>query len=401
MNVSINGFEADKYLDEIFVSALERRASDVHLEPHGDGCRILFRVDGLLELRDLIPLENSQKVVSRLKVLSGLPVYERDLAQDGQIEIQDGEVPLQARVSVLPTIHGEKAVVRIFHRDDCALDLENLGLGKEVVASLRKFQRERQGVLLFTGPSGSGKTTTIYALLEEIHRTTRGETNIATLEDPVERDLGFAAQTPFSKCRNLNYSKALASLLRQDPEVIMVGEIRDPETAQIAIRAGLTGHLVVSAIHSRDTAEVFLRLLEMGIESYLVASAVVGVIAQRLLRRLCDACKRETVFPEEDRLLFGVAPEVPIFSSSGCDDCQSVGYRGRTAIAESLAMTDALREVVLARTDLNGLRKAARGSLAISLTESAGRLLSQGVTSPEEVYRVLPGLGREYLHAVL
>lgn len=391
--------EGDQYVDGIFSEALNRRASDVHFEPHADGCHVLFRVDGLLQEHEVFELAQLQRVVSRLKVLSGLPVYERDLAQDGHLEIQNGELPIQARISILPTIHGEKAVVRIFRRDDCCLDLEGLGLGPEVLSDLQRFVRQRQGVLLFTGPSGSGKTTTIYALIEEIHRVTGGETNIVTLEDPVERDLGFASQTPLSKCRGLSMAEAFRYILRQDPEVIVVGEIRDPETAQIAVRAGLTGHLVVSTIHSRDTSEVFLRLMEMGVEAYLVASAIAGVVSQRLVRKLCDKCKEPIEIPPEALARLGADENSVVYGPVGCASCSEIGYRGRTGIAESLPVGEEFRQLILSRVDLTTLRTEAEKSRSISLAESARRLLLSGATSPEEIFRVAPNLsGKEFSH---
>jgi type II secretory ATPase GspE/PulE/Tfp pilus assembly ATPase PilB-like protein len=392
--------DADKRVDQIFAEALALRASDVHFEPHADGCHVLFRIDGLLQEQEVFDSEQLQRVVSRLKVIAGLPVYERDMALDGHLEIADGDLPIQARIAILPTIHGEKAVVRLFRRDDCAMNLPGLGLPEEVRTDLRRIIHQRQGVLLLTGPSGCGKTTTIYALLEEIHRESRGETNIVTLEDPVERDLGFAAQTPLSRCRNLSMAETFRHILRQDPEVIVVGEIRDPETAQIAVRAGLTGHLVISTVHSRDTTEVFLRLLEMGVEGYLVGSALAGVVAQRLLRRLCDSCKEEIAVPENVRAHLGVEPATPLFGPVGCPECSHLGYRGRTAIAECLTLTDDLRLMIHARTEPVLLRRAARECLSLDLAESASRALSEGLTSPAEVFRVLPNLEREeFAHA--
>lgn len=383
---------ADTYVEQIFLESLNRRASDIHFEPHGDGCHVLLRVDGLLMEHDVFSLEDLQRVVSRLKVLAGLPVYERDLALEGHLEVQDGELPVQARLSILPTIHGEKAVVRIFRRDECALSLESLGLADPVLRDLRRYVRERQGVLLFTGPSGSGKTTTIYALLEEIHHASHGETNIVTLEDPVERDLGFASQTPLSRCRNMTLSDAFRSILRQDPEVIVVGEIRDPDTAQIAVRAGLTGHLVISTIHSRDTREVFPRLLEMGVEGYLAASAIVGVVAQRLVRKICPVCQSVVNVSPVVREQLGVGMGVQLYTGTGCGECRQTGYSGRTAISESLPVTDDLREQIIAHADLRTLRECSEHHLSISLAQSAAGLLERGVTSPAEVFRVLPQL---------
>ncbi|MCB9782170.1 MAG: type II/IV secretion system protein [Candidatus Omnitrophica bacterium] len=392
--------QADQYVDQMFREALNRRASDVHFEPHGNGCHVLLRIDGRLREHDVVPLEQLQRITARLKVLAGLPAYERDVPMDGHLAVEMETPPVQARVSIMPTIHGEKSVVRFFHNEECSLDLEGLRLGPEVTEDLLSAVRQRQGVLLFTGPSGSGKTTTIYALLERIYQETHGETNIVTLEDPVERDLGFAAQTPLSKCKGQTYSQALSHILRQDPEVIVIGEIRDPETAQIAIRAGLTGHLVISTLHSRDASEVFLRLLEMGVEGYLVASAVVGVVAQRLLRSLCDHCKREVEIPKGTRSRLHIADSDLVFEAVGCPECASIGYRNRVPIAESLSMSDDLREAILSRRDLAGVRRAASGSLSITLPESAGRVLGMGVTSPEEVLRVLPGLELGAEHAM-
>jgi type II secretory ATPase GspE/PulE/Tfp pilus assembly ATPase PilB-like protein len=297
----------------------------------------------------------------------------------------------------MPTIHGDKVVIRIFRRDDCALDLEALGLNTIVIQDLKRFVRERQGVLLFTGPSGSGKTTTIYALLEEIHHQAEGEINIVTLEDPVERDLGFAAQTDLGSCRNMSLAEAFRNILRQDPEVIVVGEIRDPLTAQIAVRAGLTGHLVISTIHTRDTFEVFPRLLEMGVEGYLVACSVVGVVAQRLVRKLCPSCKlpTEMSFLLQEKL--GIQPHTQLYASQGCPACRMTGYHGRIAISECLPVNEELRVQILAHRDLGSLRHCSEKHLSLSLIQSAVSLLETGLTSPKEVFRVLPRLGETVL----
>jgi len=391
--------DGDQIVDQILSEAMNRRATDIHFEPHGDGCRVFLRVDGLLHEHEILPLEAMAKANTRIKVLANLPVYERDVPMDGHFEVPNGELPLQARVSVMPTIHGEKSVIRIFHRNECDLDLRGLGFGDEVLRDLMHVIEQRQGVLLFTGPSGSGKTTSIYALLEWIHKETRGETNIVTLEDPVERDLGFAAQTPLSKCKGLSYSQALAHLLRQDPEVIVVGEIRDPETAQIAVRAGLTGHQVISTIHSRDTAEVFLRLLEMGVEGYLVASAVVGVVAQRLVRTLCPNCKSPIDLPAPLQERLGLESGTPTFEPNGCEACASVGYLGRTAVAESVRMNEELRESILSRSRLSEVRRVCEQSMSETLESSAIGKLRQGLTCAAEILRVLPGIEKGKRHA--
>ncbi len=371
-------------VDRLLRWAAERGASDIHLEPRRHEGEIHLRLDGVLFPTGTLPLEFWEPTLSRLKILAGLPVYVRDQPQDGRLNLVLNGEAVQARLAVLPTLHGEKGVVRFFDLPGQKLRWHDLGLTPEQQEQLLAVARQQQGLVLFTGPSGSGKTTTIYALLEQIANAAVGtrasRVNIATLEDPIERELPFASQTEIRPQLGMTFARCLGTLLRQDPEVIGVGEIRDPETAQIATRAALTGHLVISTVHSADTAEVFLRLLDMSVESYLVASCVSAVFGQRLVRTLCAECRRVSIGNQD-----GAEP---------CPGCAGTGYRGRTLVGELLLPDDALRERILNKAPYRALRQAARSLIPFTLLDHADLKCDQGVTSREEVQR-LAGLQQE------
>jgi len=358
--------------------AAECGASDIHLEPRREKGELSLRLDGVLFPVGELPLDLWEPTLSRLKILAGLPVYVRDQPQDGRLNMLWNNQAVQARLALLPTLHGEKAVVRFFDLPGRQIRWQELGLSTEQQDGLLCVARKKQGLILFTGPSGSGKTTTIYALLEQIATANGdpacGRTNIATLEDPIERELPFASQTEIRPLLGMTFARCLGTLLRQDPEVIGVGEIRDPETARIATRAALTGHLVISTVHSADTAEVFLRLLDMGVEPYLVASCVTGVFGQRLVRMRCPHCQ-EMSSPKQDR-------------PRACPNCGGTGYRGRTLVGELLLPDNALREQILSQAPVRVLRQAARSLIAQKLLEHAHLKCNQGITSAEEVQRL-------------
>lgn len=339
----------------LLLAALERNASDIHVEPSGDGCAVLFRVDGILEERERLDSPACDRLVSRFKILSDLPVYRRDVPMEGRLVGQTDNGPVHARVATMPTTRGEKVVVRLFERSGALERLGGLGLPDAVVERLRVWTRRRRGVILFTGPSGSGKTTTTYAVLRDIAARAERRLNICTIEDPVEIPLEIATQTEVQPEVGLTFAVGLRSLLRQDPDVLAVGEIRDRETAEIAIQAGLTGHLVLSSLHSGDTAETFLRLLDMGLEPYLVASAVTGVVAQRLVRVLD----------------------------------QDGTYRGRTALAEAVEVRDCVREAILRRPTTSELRREVASSMVTTLEQEGARKVAAGITSAGEVRAAL------------
>ncbi|HNT35424.1 MAG TPA: GspE/PulE family protein [bacterium] len=347
-----NASDAEAYVTWLFQKAVQQRASDVHVQPHADGTRVLYRIDGVLREATRFESTNHERVISRLKVLACLPVYQHELPQEGRIEQTPGLCP--ARLAVFPTIHGEKAVVRLFHRlGERPLQLDELGFIPQIVKGLRQMTEGKSGCILLTGASGSGKTTTIYSLLRDIYCRRGDSVNVVTLEDPVEMNLEFAVQSEIKPAVGYTFATGLRSILRQDPEVLMLGEIRDRETAQMVVEAGLTGHLVISTIHSGNCVEVFTRLLEMGIEPYLVASSILGVLSQRLVRRKCPACLGKAVSPD----------------GLPCEECQSTGFRGRTAVGEMLVVSDPFRKAVLRRLPTSELTEVSRenriGSLLI------------------------------------
>ena len=368
-------FDGESFVQRLLERAIRKGGSDIHFEPHEKEVRILLRIDGVLKPTDSYDLGHHERVVSRLKVLAGLPVYQHDLPQEGRMVLSIADQQVQGRLAVFPTIHGEKVVVR-FHsvegKDFFVLD--ELGFSPQVVSKLRETTERKAGCLLLTGPSGSGKTTTIYALLRDIFWRRGNAVNIVTLEDPVEMFLDFAVQSEIRPAVGYTFPTALRSVLRQDPEVLMVGEIRDGETAQMAIEAGLTGHLVISTIHSGNTLEVLTRLLDMGIERYLVASSVVGVLNQRLVRKVCSECNGKSLRDPENQ----------------CPACGAAGFQGRMAVGELLNVDDSLREAFMQRTPRAELRKRAESRISATLRAEGNMLVKQELTTWEEILRVIP-----------
>lgn len=341
-----------KALRLLLEDASARGVSDVHLNPTAEGLEILYRHDGVLEPHGLIDRARAERMIGKVKVLSGLLTYRRDMPQDGQIPAAEAGGRSDVRVSLFPTVHGEKAVLRFFLHDPEQFDLDRLGYSPAVAARLRAAARKPDGVILLTGPSGSGKTTTIYALLREIARPTDGiRRNVVTIEDPVEHAIPGITQTQVNPDAGLTFPAALRSLLRQDPQVILVGEIRDRETARVAMEAGLTGHLVISTIHSGTAAGVAIRLAEMGVEAHTLTASLSCILAQRLARR-------------RDR-------------------------PGRQVIAELLEMDDDLRRVLAGTPTRTQLEEAARSRGMITLSEDAARRIRENEMTPEEVARVL------------
>jgi len=352
-------------VEQLLCDAAERGASDIHLDPDDDGLRVRLRLDGVLVEGASLPESIAAHVIGRLKALSGLLAYRTDVPQEGRISAERSPTGGEVRVATYPTLLGERAALRLDASDTSAPDLAELGLPDTALAGLQAALARPDGVVLLTGPSGSGKTTTLYAALRHLVRSDPGR-SLMTLEDPVERRLPGVVQTEVSESAGLDFSRALRSLLRQDPDVLLVGEIRDRETARIALEAGLTGHLVASTVHAGTAPAVFARLLEMGVEPFVLTTAVRGVLAQRLLRRTCEACR-----------------------SKGCDACRGTGYRGRVMVAEWVELTTALREVILAKGDGERLAAAARDAGFADLRAAAAHLVAAGETTEEEVNRVL------------
>ena len=376
--------------------ALRLGASDIHLESTGTGLDIRYRIDGVLEhVRGVRGKEVAQQVISRLKVLAELDIAETRIPQDGRLAVRldSSERQIDLRVSIMPSLHGEDGVLRILDKSSLTLgeqvlSLAALGFAGSDMTQLRALAAEPYGMLLASGPTGSGKTTSLYALLSEIHN---GREKIVTIEDPVEYELPGILQIPVNEKKGLSFARGLRSILRHDPDTIMVGEIRDRETAEIAIQSALTGHRVLSTLHANHVFDVFGRFNHMGIDPYLLTSAISGVFAQRLLRKLCPACARaaEPTSQQQDDLHVSSDASQPAFKqATGCEACRGTGYRGRSAIVEILALDDALRTLIAQRAPINEIRAAARHAGTRSLREAALDLARQGLTSLDEVRRV-------------
>ena len=369
-------------VDLILADAVRRYASDVHFEPTHRSVEVRLRIDGVLQPAAVLTRELAPNVVARLKVKAELLTYRLDIPQEGRIQDSIKQHSVEMRVSTFPTIHGEKVVVRIFDPTGRTMDLEQLGLPAELLNSLQAMLRERTGAILLTGPSGSGKTTTIYACLRHLVRDSRGGRHIVTIEDPVEQAIEGVTQSQARPGHEFDFARGLRSLLRQDPEVIMIGEVRDPETASIAIEAALTGHLVISTLHAGSACGVVNRLLDMGIESYLLTSGLRGILNQRLVRQLCSAC-RQPVNGEHP------ARERHEHRAVGCEQCSETGYRGRMLLAELLTIDEPLRQAILDKSDTATLEAATSSSTRLSLWAAAEQAVADGVTTREEIDRVL------------
>ena len=379
-------------IDFLLIQGVLHRASDVHFEPYHRVLRMRYRIDGLLE--DIVELDAdlTDPLLARLKLLANLAMFRRDVPQEGRVVIELQARSVDLRVSVLPTLHGEKAVVRIFDSASALRPLPELGMSRQLQDRFAQLLSRPQGTVLLTGPANSGKTTTLYAAIQHIHEHRRGLASIVTVEDPVEYDLGIVSQTQVNPTAGLTFAAGLRTVLRQDPEVIMLGEIRDAETAEIAIRAGLTGHLVLSTAHARSAAGVFARLLDMGLEPFLVTSSVSAVMAQRLVRTLCPDCAKASAPTPEllSRVGLAEAPANAQFRAAvGCTACRGTGYRGRTGVFYLLPMNRNLRDLVMARLPAQELERRAAEVVPGSLLEAGVRKAMEGTTSLEEIARVI------------
>jgi general secretion pathway protein E len=379
-----------KLVNKIFFQAVHSRASDIHIEPYEDEARIRFRVDGVLHDVFTLPKQQIAALVSRLKIMSSLNIAERRLPQDGQSRIKIGQNLVDIRVSVIPTSGGERVVLRLLDKGSGGLGLDDIGLSQEVLNSFRNLIRLDHGIILLTGPTGSGKTTTLYAAMSELNSEER---NILTVEDPIEYQLPGIGQMQIKPKINLTFANCLRHILRQDPDVIMIGEIRDVETAEIAIQASLTGHLVLSTLHTNDSASAVIRLIDMGIEPYLISSSVVAVMAQRLLRVICPECKRP--YTPDEKVISLLRENEETFASKGqlykglgCENCLETGYLGRTGISELLIIDDEIKELISQRRDSHIIKKAAVEKGMSTLREDGIRKALAGETTLEEVYRV-------------
>jgi general secretion pathway protein E len=371
----------------LILEALEARASDVHLEAFTDGLRVRYRIDGVLQPAPSPPAHLTAAIISRLKIMADLDIAERRLPQDGRIRLRLQDRAVDVRVATAPTLHGESVVLRLLDRERGRRSLTDMGMGAQVLAQFTEVIGRSHGIVLVTGPTGSGKTTTLYGAIEQLRS---GREKILTVEDPVEYELAGVPQVPVNEKAGVTFASALRALLRQDPDILLVGEIRDEETAQVATQAALTGHLVLSTLHTNDAASAVTRLLDLGVAPYLVSSTVEAVLAQRLVRVLCTACREETR-PDARTLQRVGALDVPlgtVWRAVGCPKCRETGYRGRQGIFELLVMSEALRELTHARATGERLRACAMQEGMQPLRADGLRLVREGVTTLDEILRV-------------
>jgi general secretion pathway protein E len=374
-----------RLVNTMLTQALRRQASDVHVEPYEKEIKVRFRIDGILYEILALPKRFLPHIVSRLKVMASLDIAEKRLPQDGRMKIKVGNRNVDIRVSIIPMAFGERVVLRLLDKGVSLLGLEDMGMSRQTLSIFRRLINKNSGILLVTGPTGSGKSTTLYAAINQINSI---EKNIITIEDPIEYELRGVGQIQVNPKTELSFARALRSVLRHDPDIIMVGEIRDRETVEIAVQASLTGHLVLSTLHTNDAAGALTRLVDMGVEPFLIASSLLAVVAQRLVRRICPECK-EPVEPEEAiRSEMGLDAGQRFWMGRGCDTCLKSGYRGRTGIFELLAMEPEIRRLLMAGADAVNIKEAAVKGGMVTLFEDGMMKVKEAVTTLSEVMRV-------------
>ncbi|MFQ3548589.1 MAG: ATPase, T2SS/T4P/T4SS family [Armatimonadota bacterium] len=377
----------------VIQNAIKEGASDIHVEPDRKNVRVRYRIDGVLHEVMQLPKHLERPLISRFKIMSEINIAERRVPQDGRIAIRLSKEnkDFDLRVSSLPTVNGEKIVMRILDKSSVLIGLNKLGFTASNQADVEELVAQPNGMFITTGPTGSGKTTTLYSVL---HKLNSIEKNIITVEDPVEYQLAGISQVQVNRKAGLTFASALRSFLRQDPDIIMVGEIRDLETGEIGVEAALTGHLVLSTLHTNDAPSAVIRLVDMGVEPYLISATVVGVLAQRLARKICSSCKKPYQVPGTELRRFGFRPEDPnalvtLYRGEGCDVCRFTGYKGRIGIYELMKINDEIRELVVRRAPLADIREAAKANGMSELREDGLQKVLEGVTTPEEVMRVV------------
>ncbi|MBP2682038.1 MAG: type secretion system protein GspE [Deltaproteobacteria bacterium] len=361
-------------------------ASDIHVEPTKTGLLIRRRVDGLLRKSMDLPKWVQGAVISRIKIMAKMDIAEKRLPQDGRIGVRVGGRSLDLRVSTVPATYGEKVVIRILDSVNADIPLESLGFTHAEFSKIEEIISRPQGIVLITGPTGSGKTTTLYGILNRIKSV---EKNITTIEDPIEYELSGISQVAAQEKIGLNFATMLRAMLRQDPDIIMVGEMRDLETTSVAVQAALTGHLVLSTIHTNSCVATITRLRDLGVPSYLIASTIVGIVAQRLVRTICGRCKGTAVPTERDILRLGLASDIPVYRGAGCNACGGTGYKGRTGIYEILTFTRPIRELISSNATENEIRQMAISRGMVTLGRTALEKVIAGITTVDEVYRVV------------
>ncbi|MFJ1267338.1 GspE family T2SS ATPase variant LspE [Legionella lytica] len=376
-----------RLLNALFTQAIKQKASDIHIETYEDRVLVRNRIDGVLHEVLEIQRAIAPLVISRVKVMAKLDIAEKRIPQDGRISLRIGGHNIDVRVSTLPSNHGERVVLRILDKQAAQLDLSLLGMPAPALITIRQLIAEPHGIILVTGPTGSGKTTSLYAMLTELNEVTR---NILTIEDPIEYDLEGIGQTQVNTKVQMTFAKGLRAILRQDPDVVMIGEIRDLETAEIAVQASLTGHLVLSTLHTNSALGALTRLRDMGVESFLLSSSIVGLIAQRLVRKLCPHCKTPHQLRDDEKELMNLGPEADlskVCEPKGCDLCNHLGYRGRTSIYELITIDDTLRGMIHRNENLQLMEEHLRPTMPSIRDDGFKRVLA-GDTSLAEVLRV-------------
>ncbi|PLX96302.1 MAG: type II secretion system protein GspE [Desulfuromonas sp.] len=378
-----------RFVNSLITQGYKERASDIHIEPYETELIVRYRIDGILYEVLRPPHKAQASILSRLKIMANLNIAEKRLPQDGRFRVRIAGKDIDVRVSTLPTTFGERIVLRLLDKATSVLSLEDIGMGSTLLSSIDTMIRKSHGIFLVTGPTGSGKTTTLYAALSRLNNR---EKNIITIEDPVEYQLAGVGQIQVNSKINLTFASGLRSILRQDPDIIMVGEIRDGETAEIAVQSALTGHMVFSTLHTNDAAGALTRLVEMGVEPFLAASSIVGILAQRLVRRICPHCREGYAATPELLQELGVnRPELrsaTFYRGRGCDKCLQIGYMGRTGIYELLSMSESVRSLLLQNRDAASIKQAAQKEGMASLRDAGLALALKGETTLEEVMRV-------------
>jgi type IV pilus assembly protein PilB len=383
-----------RLVDTILREAIRNEATDIHIEPMQNAVRVRFRIDGILHEVLRLPKWLAAPLIARIKILGDMDVAEKRVPQDGRMRIEMQKKRFDVRISTIPTVNGEKAVLRLLDQTSPLMGLEKLGLWEDDLAKVEYLISQPYGMILSTGPTGSGKTTTQYSIL---HRLNTTEVNILTIEEPVEYEVQGINQVHVNRKAGVTFATALRAFLRQDPDIILVGEIRDLETADVAFQAALTGHLVLSTLHTNDAPTAATRLIEMGVEPFLISAAVIGVIAQRLARRICPNCKEPYKYPEELLMRFGTdLSELngkELYRGRGCENCRYTGYRGRIGIFEVFVMNTEIADLILRRAPISEIRDAAVASGMTTLLQDGWRKVLAGVTTPQEVLRVVTTVG--------
>ncbi len=374
-----------KFVNALFYQAVKRKASDIHIEVHEKRGEVRFRIDGILTKNVDLEKKVIALIISRIKVISNLDISENRIPQDGRTQIRISGETLDIRVSILPTFYGERVVMRLLMQSGSVPHIDKLGFAQETIHDMKTLLRSSHGIILVTGPTGSGKTTSLHAFLQEVESP---ELNLITVEDPVEYKSETISQIQVNEKVGLTFAASLRSILRQDPDIIMIGEIRDEETAHIAVRAALTGHLVFSTLHTNSAAATISRLADMGIEPFLISSSLLGIMAQRLVRRICDNCKEEDTVAEDFAQEYNLGADAKIYKPVGCKKCNYSGFSGRQSIGELLVMNDMIKDLLKETTDEHTISKALEAEHLITISMQLKEMLLRGETSLDEAIRI-------------